>query len=372
MIKPPSDKQWLSLAFAQADKIVGHTAENPAVGCVILDADGILVGVGHTSQNGRPHAEVNALTMAGARAKGGTAYVTLEPCAHQGKTGPCATALAQAGIAKVIIAQSDPDSRVSGKGISYLESHNIAVSVRTESRAQRQMAGFLSRHLRQRPFVSVKMATSDDGYITAQPGTQTWLTGPVSRAFVHDLRSRADVMMTTSGTIKADNPALNVRIAGYDLPQPALAILDSEASLPRDAACLSAKRPVLLYHRKGAALKSWPDHVTTIAIARNDDGLDLTQILGDLHERCLGRVMVEAGAKLFASLDAHSVIDELIWLKAPHKLNQGILAWPYNNAPDEHRPDKHNIDFCAPDHYINAYDMPLGADHATILQPKQR
>ena len=127
MTMPLNDKRWLSVALAQADKIVGHTAENPAVGCVIIDKDDCLVGLGHTSQNGRPHAEVNALSMAGKRAQGGTAYVTLEPCSHHGKTGPCALALAQAGIAQVVIAQTDPDPRVSGKGIAYLESQNITV-----------------------------------------------------------------------------------------------------------------------------------------------------------------------------------------------------------------------------------------------------
>ena len=364
---PLNDKRWLSLALAQADRIVGHTAENPAVGCVIIDKDGCLVGVGHTSQNGRPHAEVNALAMAGARAQGGTAYVTLEPCSHHGKTGPCAHALSQAGIAQVVIAQTDPDPRVFGKGIAYLESQNITVRVEPFSRARRQMAGFLSCQEQGRPFVSVKMATSHDGYIAAKAGAQTWLTGSTSRTYVHDLRSRADVMMTTSGTMAADNPSLNVRIEGFSLPQPALAILDSEASLSIDSACLAADRQVILYHRAGAELKPWPNHVEPVCVGHDKEGLNLLEILHDLHQRRLGRIMVEAGAQLFSSLDKHKLIDELIWLKAPHRLDKGILAW----QPKE-QGEKDKMDFSAPDNYITSYEMPLGADYATILHPNQR
>ncbi len=364
---PLNDKRWLSVALAQADKIVGHTAENPAVGCVIIDKDDCLVGLGHTSQNGRPHAEVNALSMAGKRAQGGTAYVTLEPCSHHGKTGPCALALSQAGIAQVVIAQTDPDPRVSGKGIAYLESQNITVRVEPISRARRQMAGFLSRQEQGRPFVSVKMATSHDGYIAAKAGAQTWLTGSTSRAYVHDLRSRADVMMTTSGTIRADNPSLNVRIEGFSLPQPALAILDSEASLPIEAACLSAERQVILYHRAGAELKQWPNHLVPVCVGHDKDGLNLVEVFHDLHQRGLGRLMVEAGAQLFSSLDKHKLIDELIWLKAPHRLDKGILAW---QPKGQGKKDK--LDFSAPDNYITSYEMPLGADYATILYPNQR
>lgn len=364
---PLNDKRWLSLALAQADKIVGHTAENPAVGCVIIDKDGCLVGVGHTSQNGRPHAEVNALAMAGARAQGGTAYVTLEPCSHHGKTGPCARALSQAGIAQVVIAQTDPDPRVFGKGIAYLESQNITVRVEPNSRARRQMAGFLSRQEQGRPFVSVKMATSHDGYIAAKAGAQTWLTGTTSRAYVHDLRSRADVMMTTSGTMAADNPSLNVRIEGFSLPQPALAILDSEASLPIDSACLAANRQVILYHRAGAELKQWPNHVEPVCVGHDKEGLNLVEILHDLHQRRLSRIMVEAGAQLFSSLDKHKLIDEVIWLKAPHRLDKGILAWQPKGQGE-----KDKMDFSGPDNYITSYEMPLGADYATILHPNQR
>lgn len=354
-----SDRRWLTVASAQADKIQGHTADNPAVGCAILSQDGQLVGVGHTSYAGRPHAEVNALAMAGEKAKGGTAYVTLEPCAHHGKTPPCARALIEAGISHVVYGCLDPDGRVSGKGVEMLEAHGVQVRYLAHQRAARQMAGFLSRHTTERPFVMVKMATSADGFIAESRDKQTWLTGPVSRAYTHDLRSRCDVMLTTSGTIAADNPSMTARIAGYGFDQMPLAILDSEARLPKNAACLNAMRPVILYHRKEAKLQDWPAHVEPVAVSQSQEGVAISEVLADLHKRAYGMVMVEAGAKLFETLDRAQVIDELVWLSAPIKINQGIFAWSCHDK----------MDFCAPEAYITSYRTRLGTDRLNVLHP---
>lgn len=357
-----ADQRWLSVALAQADKITGHSAENPSVGCAIISADGRLIAVGHTSLGGRPHAEVNALAMAGDKARGGTAYVTLEPCAHHGKTGPCALALLEAGIRRVVIAAHDPDSRVAGKGITLLKQGGIEVSEMLNPRAQRQMAGFLHNLRYGRPYVSVKMATSLDGYIAADRSSQTWLTGPTSRLYTHDLRSRCDVMLTTSGTITADNPSLNVRIDGYGFAQPPLAILDSEARLSADAKCLTIDRPVILYHRAGAQIGGLPDHVEAVAINTTDKGLDLVAVMADLQKRRYYHVMVEAGAQLFSSLHQAMLIDELIWLCAPHRLGAGVLAWDCDDT----------MDFSAPNAYITSYKTALGADQMSILHPIQR
>jgi len=155
----------MNVALTQADKIIGHTAENPAVGCAIISSRQKLVGVGHTSHKGRPHAERVALEMAGDAASGGTAYVTLEPCAHHGATSPCAEALIAANIARIVIGAHDPDRRVAGKGIALLKQAGLDVSVMEQRLASRQMAGFLSRQNKGRPFVFVKMATSFDGFI---------------------------------------------------------------------------------------------------------------------------------------------------------------------------------------------------------------
>ncbi|MGC6516552.1 MAG: bifunctional diaminohydroxyphosphoribosylaminopyrimidine deaminase/5-amino-6-(5-phosphoribosylamino)uracil reductase RibD [Candidatus Puniceispirillaceae bacterium] len=364
----PSAQRWLHLALAQADKIVGHTADNPAVGCVIIDKDGLLAGVGHTSLNGRPHAEINALLMAGDRARGGTVFVTLEPCSHQGQTGPCSEALIRAGVKEVVIAAKDPDPRVDGQGIKSLRDKGIIVTYAPQPRAMIQMAGFLSKVSRNRPYVTVKMATSRNGFIAAKQGAQTWLTGPVSRQYVHDLRSRHQVMLTSFATIKADNPLLNVRKNNYPFPQPALAVIDSHAGLASDMACLTPSRDVILYHRNDVIPQSLPPHVQTVPISYDETGpygetrLSLPAIMTDLSNRGFGSVMVEAGASLFAGLRSHDLIDRLIWLSAPHELPSGLLAWP----------GAEGVDFSEPNDYIKADEFFLGQDTARIFYPSSR
>ena len=352
-------EKWLGLALSQADKVTGHTAENPAVGCAIISADGKLAGVGHTAKGGRPHAEVSALAMAGRRAVGGTAYVTLEPCCHYGKTGPCTKALIDAGIRQVVIAVTDPDERVNGAGIKVLEEADITVTIAPMARARRQMAGFLSRQTKNRPFISVKMATSLDGYITAKPGTQTWLTNEVSRRFVHDRRSRCDVMLTTAETILCDDPALNVRIAGYDYAQPPLAVLDRQGKLADVSRCFHIDREVIVYHGPDAILPELPSHVKGCAIAEDKGALCLPDIFLDLSKRGYSEVMVEAGAGLFNSLHQENLVDELVWLSAPHRLGGGLLAWQVADK----------MDFALPDNYITMKEFNLGHDRVVISHP---
>lgn len=359
----PSDLRWMNVALAQAEMALGQTAENPAVGCAILSADNRLVGVGRTSPSGRPHAEVNALAMAGDAAKGGTAYVTLEPCAHHGKTPPCADALINAGISCVVIAHGDPDERVSGKGIARLEAAGITVRKGVgEAAAARQMAGFLSRQIKGRPFISLKMATSADGYITAEKGSQTWLTGELARRYVHAMRSRFDCVMTGSQTIMVDNPQLNVRLPGFSHQQPALAILDSHAQIPTNMACLNVQRPVFLYHALQADSAHLPKTVMPISITRDGTGLSLVDVMSDLAQRGISSIMIEAGRTLALSLINANLVDEIIWLKAPHKLGQGILAWDSAST----------LDFSAPKNYINSSSIMLGDDELGLWHPANR
>lgn len=355
-----ADARWMALAIAQANRCVGRTSENPAVGCVIISSTGQIVGVGHTQQGGRPHAETTALAMAGLSAKGGTAYVTLEPCAHYGKTPPCAEALIAAGIGHVVIGVGDPDERVSGKGIAMLEQAGVGVTLLNNLEYERPMVGFLSVKRKGRAFISVKMATCQKGYIAESRDKQSWLTGHVSRAYVHDLRSRANVMLTASGTIRADNPSMTVRIKGYDGKQPALAIMDSHASLRPDAACLAADRPVYLYHNKQAKLPDYPAHVLPIE-APYDGTLDCHFVIADLTARQYNHIMVEAGARLFASLSDAGLVDELIWLRAPKTVKDGIIAW---QSPDK-------MDFSAPSAYMIGNHFSLGQDDAFILSPQK-
>ena len=355
--------RWMNVALQAASQIVGHTAENPPVGCAIIDKEGHLVGVGYTAAGGRPHAETMALASAGEQAKGGQAFVTLEPCAHYGKTPPCALALIEAGVRAVHIAIGDPDARVSGKGIAMLEEAGINTTLGMGAeQAERQMAGFLSRQMKKRPFVTLKMASSADGFIAKNAGEQTWLTGEIARRYVHDMRSRHDVILTASGTLSADNPQLNVRLAGWQKSQPDIALLCGDGTLKSDAALLQTDRLVRLYHKEGVMLPSLPSSVIAKAIKIDDNGLSLEAVLFDLAEQGYGRVMVEAGAKLAQSLLSANLIDEFIWLKAPQLLKTGLKAW--KSADD--------VDFSAPEGYIKRKTFTLGADIVSIFHPDNR
>jgi diaminohydroxyphosphoribosylaminopyrimidine deaminase / 5-amino-6-(5-phosphoribosylamino)uracil reductase len=216
----PPDQNYMDYAFRLGRRALGMTAENPAVGCVIVN-QGRVVGVGCTQSGGRPHAEVVALAMAGSRAKGATAYVTLEPCAHHGKTGPCAEALVTAGIARVVIAVEDPDPRVAGKGIELLRSAGIAVESAFDTAAGREAhAGFFSRMMRKRPQVILKLATSADFKIAAGQGQQTQITGDEVKNRVHLMRAQSDAILVGMGTVLADNPELNCRLPGMEQRSP--------------------------------------------------------------------------------------------------------------------------------------------------------
>ena len=353
----------MNVALMAASQMIGHTAENPPVGCAIIDKVGHLVGVGCTASGGRPHAETMALAQAGDKARGGQAFVTLEPCAHHGKTPPCALALIKAGVSAVHIAIGDPDPRVSGRGIAVLKEAGIEISLGVGAeRAQAQMAGFLSRHSKKRPFVTLKMASSADGFIAQKEGEQTWLTGEVARRYVHDLRSRHDVILTASGTLKADNPQLNVRLSGWLKSQPDIALLCRDGALTPDAALLQTDRLVRLYHEQGTNLPSLPLSVIAKAMKADDMGIYIEAVLSDLAEQGYGKVMVEAGAKLAQSLISAKLVDELIWLQAPHHLKTGIKAW---KSAD-------NLDFSAPESYIKLRDFTLGVDKVSIFHPRDR
>lgn len=358
-----SHHRWMNVALMAASKIIGHTADNPPVGCAIISKDGELVGVGHTAAGGRPHAETMALEQAGDAARGGQAYVTLEPCAHHGQTPPCASALIKAGVSAVHIAIGDPDDRVCGKGVALLEDAGIHTSVGVgEEQATYQMAGFLSRQMRNRPFVRLKMASSADGFIAKEAGKQTWLTGAISRRYVHDMRSRHDVILTGAGTLKADNPQLNVRLQGWQNSQPDLAILSRKASFPQDCQALQQDRLVRLYHQEAAQLGVLPVSIIAKPVASDKIGLSLEAVLRDLAINGYGQLMVEAGAKIAQSLIEADLVDELVWIQAPHKLETGIKAWKVAD----------HLDFSAPDGYIKRKEFMLGADKVRIFRPDNR
>ena len=303
-------------ALRLAARGLGRTWPNPAVGCVIVK-DGVILGRGWTQPGGRPHAETMALAQAGAAARGATAYVTLEPCAHHGKTPPCANALIAAGVATVVSALTDPDPRVAGKGHAMLRAAGIAVRENLlQPEAARANAGFLKRVTQGLPFVTLKLATTLDGRIATASGESRWITGGAARRSVHALRLNHDAVMVGSGTACADDPDLTVRDLGAQ-HQPVRIVLDSRLRhSPNSRLGKTAHTsPVWLLHgpdAPAAARLAWAETGATLIETRCTDGqLDATAALQALAARGLTRVLSEGGGTLAASLIRAKLVDDL-------------------------------------------------------------
>lgn len=310
----------MALALSLAARGLGNVWPNPAVGCVIVK-DGRILGRGWTQPGGRPHAERRALDQAGPSARGATAYVTLEPCAHHGETPPCAEALIAAGVARVITAQTDPDPRVSGRGHGLLRSAGIEVLENVlASEATALQAGFLKRVTVGRPWLTLKLATSFDGRIATASGESRWITGPQARARVHHLRARYDAVLIGGGTARADDPLLTVR--GFTPARPPVRVIAaSRLDLPRERLASSvAEAPLWLLHgaHADAADKAfWRDLGAHLIEVPSDDGaLEPARMLSVLGESGLTRVFCEGGGAFAAALLRADLVDELIGFTA--------------------------------------------------------
>jgi diaminohydroxyphosphoribosylaminopyrimidine deaminase / 5-amino-6-(5-phosphoribosylamino)uracil reductase len=315
----PTDIRWMHLALSLGRRGMGRTWPNPAVGCVIVK-DGRVLGRGWTQQGGRPHAETMALAQAGTAAKGATAYITLEPCAHHGKTPPCAAALIAAKVKRVVTALSDPDPRVSGKGHDMLKAAGITVDTGClKTQAARDHAGFLKRVTQNLPFLSLKLATSFDGRIATATGESQWITGAAARRLVHLIRARHDAVLIGSGTAKADDPSLNVRDLG-PMPQPVRVVFDTNlATDPASKLGQSAGEiPLWLCHGSSAdTTQSRSTSANLFACKTTPDGkLDPKDVLQTLAAQGLTRVFCEGGGQLAASLLAENLVDQLIGFTA--------------------------------------------------------
>lgn len=310
-------------ALALARRGLGNVWPNPAVGCVIVHA-GRVVGRGWTQPGGRPHAETEALAMAGALARGATAYVTLEPCSHHGKTPPCADALVAAGISRVVVAVEDPDPRVSGRGIARLREAGLTVlsGVMAEEAAELN-AGFLSRITRRRPLVTVKLATTLDGRIATHSGESRWITGAAARQAGHLLRAENDAIMVGSGTVLADDPELTCRLPGLEDRSPVRVVVDGRLRLPLTSKLVSSANDVATWvltlegaeeNRREAYEEAGVD---VVELPGDDNGVDLAAALDVLGESGITRVLAEGGAHLTASLLRLGLVDRLVWFRAP-------------------------------------------------------
>ena len=312
-----TDRRFMALALSLGRRGMGRTWPNPSVGCVIVK-DGRVVGRGKTADGGRPHAEVVALAEAGDAARGATAYVTLEPCAHHGQTPPCAEALVSAGVARVVAPLADSDPRVSGQGFAILEAAGIAVTQGVLSdQAARDHRGFFLRVEQGRPWVTLKLAGSLDGRIATATGQSQWITGPEARRAVHALRARHDAVMVGAGTARADDPSLTVRDMGIDR-QPVRVVVSRHLDLPLMSKLARTARqvPVWLCHGPGAAserIAAWGGvGAELLPCAVQGGQLDPREVLGQLGQRGITRVFCEGGGALAASLLDADLVDELI------------------------------------------------------------
>jgi diaminohydroxyphosphoribosylaminopyrimidine deaminase / 5-amino-6-(5-phosphoribosylamino)uracil reductase len=319
----------MQAALDQARLAVGLTEPNPRVGCVLTAADGRVIGLGHTQQAGGPHAEVMALRDAqqrGESVRGATVFVTLEPCAHHGRTPPCCDALIAAGVGRVVMAVQDPFPLVAGQGAARLRAAGIEVIDGPLHDAARELnIGFFSRVERSRPWVRLKVAVSLDGRSALPDGTSQWITGSAARADGHAFRKRASAVLTGVGTVREDNPRLDVRLV--ETPrQPLRVIVDSRLETPPDARILPAPGAVLIYAAnddatRAAALRAQGAEIAFVPGPGNK--VDLTAMLTDLAQRGVNELHIEAGHRLNGSFVRSGLVDEYLVYMAPRLLGSG-------------------------------------------------
>lgn len=318
------DLASMRAALALARRGLGNTWPNPAVGCIVVK-DGRVVGRGWTQRGGRPHAETEALARAGAAAHGATAYVSLEPCSHHGKTPPCADALIAAGIARVVAAVEDPDPRVSGNGVARLRAAGVAVETGLcAAEAAELNAGFFSRLTSGRPLVTLKLATSLDGRIATARGESRWITGTTARERAHLLRATHDAVLVGSGTARADDPQLTCRLPGLDSRSPLRIVIDRGLTLPAALRLFAEVRQVPTW--LVTLPSSDPDRQAALAdrgvkiIAVEPEatgGIDLAALLRRLGSDGLTRLLVEGGGRIAAALLRRGLVDRVVWMRAP-------------------------------------------------------
>ncbi|NMG66328.1 bifunctional diaminohydroxyphosphoribosylaminopyrimidine deaminase/5-amino-6-(5-phosphoribosylamino)uracil reductase RibD [Azoarcus indigens] len=313
-----ADHAAMARALALAEQGLDTTTPNPRVGCVLV-RDGVIVGEGWHQRAGEPHAEIHALRMAGEAARGATAYVTLEPCSHFGRTPPCADALVDAGVARVVAAMEDPNPLVAGRGLARLRATSIiAESGLMEAQARDLNIGFVSRMTRGRPWVRLKAASTLDGKTALENGVSQWITGEAARRDGHRWRARACAVLTGIGTVREDNPQLTVRAVPCER-QPLRILVDARLAIPSTARLLAGP-PILIATAGGnpareAELRAAGHEVLPLPNAAGK--VDLPQLFRALGERGLNEIHVEAGFKLNGSLLREGCVDELLLYLAP-------------------------------------------------------
>lgn len=329
------DERFMAAAIRLSRWHLGATGANPSVGCLIVK-DGTIVGRGVTARSGRPHAETQALAEAGEAARGATAYVTLEPCSHHGKTPPCAEALIAYGLSRVVVAATDPDPRVSGRGLRMLQDAGIAVTAGVlETEAEIQLEAYLNRQRRNRPQVTLKLAVSADGMIGRHGVGQVAITGREARAQSHILRAENDAILVGSGTVLADDPELTCRLPGLEDRSPVRVVLDRRLDTPLDAKLVQGiveGHPLLI----AAAPDADPGRRAALAAAGAElldlDGPDYQIVLEALAARGLSSLIVEGGRRTATAFLAQGLVDRIMLFTADLVVGEGGIASPV--SPD--------------------------------------
>ncbi|HFQ13766.1 MAG TPA: bifunctional diaminohydroxyphosphoribosylaminopyrimidine deaminase/5-amino-6-(5-phosphoribosylamino)uracil reductase RibD [Gammaproteobacteria bacterium] len=321
-----ADHEFMSRALRLAAKGLYSTDPNPRVGCVLVRED-VIVGEGWHERAGEAHAEIHALKAAGEQARGATAYVTLEPCCHHGRTPPCSEALIQAGVARVVIAMQDPHARVDGGGIAQLREAGIEVETGLlEARARELNPGFIQRMQRGRPFVRCKLGMSLDGRTAMASGESKWITSPAAREDVQRLRARSSAMLTGVGTVLADDPSLTVRIEGVER-QPLRVVVDTHLSMPATAKMLSlpGRTLVMTCSDDEAARQRLQQAGAEVCLMPCGAGnsVSLEAVLDELAGREVNEVLLETGATLSGAMLQQGLIDELVIYMAPVLMGDG-------------------------------------------------
>jgi diaminohydroxyphosphoribosylaminopyrimidine deaminase / 5-amino-6-(5-phosphoribosylamino)uracil reductase len=324
--KPNQDEYYMQIALRLAARGLGTTFPNPSVGCVVVKNNHII-GQGVTGKGGRPHAETIALAMAGNNAKGATAYITLEPCCHDGKTSPCTNALIAAGIARIVVAVKDPDSRVNGKGLTQVREAGIELTLGVcEQEAHELNEGFFLMVEKQRPLVTLKLATSLDGKIATASGESKWITGESSRAYGQLLRAQHDAIMVGVNTVIADNPALTCRLPGLEDRSPIRIIMDTHLRTPMECTVITTASTIPTWIVTSAN-KTIPSVETLTTPTDNSGHVKLSAALSTLAGRGITRLLVEGGGTLAAAMLKAGLVDRLIWFRSPKIIgNDGIPA----------------------------------------------
>ena len=355
------DQRFMAAAIRLSRWNTGRTSTNPSVGCIVV-RDGVIVGRAVTAPGGRPHAETQALADAGEDARGATVYVTLEPCSHHGKTPPCSGALVAAGVARVVVSVTDPDPRVSGRGLEMLRDAGIEVTTGVlEAEGRAALAGYLTRHVRKRPHVTLKLALSADGMIGRLGEGQVAITGPVSRAQVHVLRAEMDAILVGINTVRADDPELTCRLPGLQDRSPVRVILDPRLELPATGklGSTAGKVPVVavaedaeMYDDDDAAFAARRAALDAAGVEIvGDDPKNLDGLLTGLASRGISSLLVEGGAATARSFMAAGLVDRILLFQGAVEIGAGGIESPLTKSdmPEQYhlvRTERFGEDIC--------------------------